>query len=264
MVTMVYGYSRELEAEADHRAVDRLTQAGRDPRQMIRMFAILDDKLEPVPVPRFFNDHPKTKDRIAYLKKSLGVSEDIGPAIDKSYTERMRPAIVQNIQLDLDGRLFRSAVAGAERLAAAYPNDAQALYRLGESYLSLGPRRTRLTEAELTDAALRRNYGRTRKLTEDEDTKALAALPEGRAEMEANWRKAEEAFQKAAALDPSLPEPQFGLGSLYQQMGKAELAIAAYRRSAELSTKPAERQRAERRIAELAKRQQSQSQGESK
>jgi predicted Zn-dependent protease len=119
MVTMVYGYSRQLEAEADRNAVDRVRQAGRDPMQLIRTFAIMEQKLEPEPVPYLLRDHPKTKDRIDDLKRILGVNQDAAPGSDSGYLNRMRPVILQNIQLDLDSRRFRSAVSAAERLAAA-------------------------------------------------------------------------------------------------------------------------------------------------
>ena len=66
----IYGYSRDLEREADLTAMDHLKRAGRDRAQVVRLLSIFDDKLEPEPVPIFYNDHPRTKYRITYLKKS--------------------------------------------------------------------------------------------------------------------------------------------------------------------------------------------------
>jgi predicted Zn-dependent protease len=264
IATMVYGYSRQLEEEADRNAVDRVRQAGRDPMQIIRMFAIMDQRLEPEPVPYTFRDHPPIKERIAYLKEVLGADRDVAPGSDGGYLDRMRTVILQNIQLDLDSRRFRSAVAAAERLATAHPDDPAALYWLGESYRSLGPRQPRLTVRELTDGGLRTGYRHTVRRTEEEDTQSLSGTPEGRAALEANQGKAEELFRKASAIDPSLPETYLGLGALYEEQGKPDEAIRTYRKYIDLSKRPAEKERVERRIEELKKRSQAAPKGESK
>lgn len=256
IVAMVYGYSRQLEEEADRNTVDRVRQAGRDPMQIVRMFAIMDQRLEPEPVPFFFSTHPKIKDRIGYLKGVLGADRDVAPASDGGYLDRTRGVLLQNIQLDLDTRRFRSAVAAGERLVAAHPDDPVALFWLGESYRSLGPRQPRLTERELTDAGLRTGYRQTVHRTEEEDTKSLSGTPEGRAALQANQRKAEELLQRASAIDPSLPDTYFGLGTLYAQQGKPEEAISAYRKYIDLTKQPAAKERAGRRIEELNKRSQ--------
>jgi predicted Zn-dependent protease len=253
ILDLEYGYSREIEEEADRIGLERLKGAGRDPAQLVRMFEILDDKLEPEPVPRFFLDHPRTKDRIVYLKEAIGLDRDVPARDDPGYADRMRPAILQNIQLDLDSRRFRSAVAAAERLAAAHPEDPVALYWLGESYRALGPREPRLTQEQASDGALRKGYKQTEKRTEAEDDKALAATPEGRKALEANQRKAEEFLRQAASLDASLSGPYFGLGALYQQQGKKEQAVEAYKKCIELSKRPGEKGLAQRRLEGLTK-----------
>ena len=53
IVDMIYGYSRELEEDADRTGVERMKGAGLDPAQIVRVLEILDDKLEPEPVPPF-------------------------------------------------------------------------------------------------------------------------------------------------------------------------------------------------------------------
>jgi tetratricopeptide (TPR) repeat protein len=212
---------------------------------------VLDEKLEPEPVPRFFWTHPRTKDRVAYLREMAGVTTDPDPREDVQYVDRMRPVIEQNIQLDLDSRRYRSAVAAAQRVAAAHPDDAVALYWLGESYRLLGPRDPRLSEAEQTDAGLRSGYGKMRRRTEEEDNAELAKTPEGRAALERNRRKAGELLAKTATLNPFFADPQFALGALYEEQGKPEQAIEAYQKYVELSTKPSARDRGQRRIDAL-------------
>jgi len=253
IVDMVYGYSRQLEEEADKIGLERLKGSGRDPAQMVRMFEILDEKLEPEPVPRLLWDHPRLKDRIAYLKEMLGSNATVEPRNDPAYLGWSRPALMQNIQLDLDCRRFRSAVAAGERLVAARRDDAVALYWLGESYRALGPHKPLLTKDESTDGGLRKGYGKEQKRTEQEDAKALLATPEGRETLAANQEKAEQLLRRAAAVDPSLPGPEFSLGALYEQQGKSGQAMESYRKCIELSTQPADRRRAELRLEELRK-----------
>lgn len=151
---------------------------------MIRMFELLDEKLENEPVPRFFWDHPRLKDRIGYLKQALGINALPPPEHDPEYVHRNRAAFLQNIQLDLDSR----------RLVAALPADSTALYWLGKSYRLLGPRRPTRKPEETTDAALRRGYKNERRLTEGEETAKIAATPEGRSPRPkatpTGWRRA--------------------------------------------------------------------------
>jgi predicted Zn-dependent protease len=251
IIGMVFSYSRELEEEADRIGFERLKGAGRDTAEMVRMMQIMDEKLEPEPVPRFFWTHPRTKDRIAYLKEMAGLTADPLPRADVQYADRMRPVIEQNIQLDLDSRRYRSALAAAQRVARAHPDDAVAMYWLGESYRLLGPREPRLSEAEQTDAGLRSGYGKMQRRTEAEDNAELAKTPDGRAALERNQRQAEELLTKTMALNPSFADPHFALGALYEERGKPEQAIEAYQKYVELSLQTSARDRAERRIAAL-------------
>ncbi len=144
-------------------------------------------------------------------------------------------------------------MSGAQRLESAYPNDATAIYWLGESYRSLGPRDVRLTGRELEPDAQRAAYRQEKDRTEQDEAARLAATPEGRATLESNRRTAEELFRKASGVDPALPEPYFGLGTLYEQLGKAEAAVEAYRKYIELCQQPADRERAKRRVEALTR-----------
>jgi Flp pilus assembly protein TadD len=139
-------------------------------------------------------------------------------------------------------------------LVAGYPNGAVAIFWLGESYRVLGPRQERLTERELTREGMRASYKQTTRRTEQDEANWLASTPEGKAALEANQKKSEELFRKAASIDPTLPEPYFGLGSLLEQQGKKEQAAEAYRRYIDLCQKPADKERAKRRLEELTKR----------
>jgi predicted Zn-dependent protease len=251
VIFSVYGYSREFEREADLNGLERLRQSGRDSTQLVRVFTLLDRKLEPEPVPFFWRDHPKTQQRIAYLKDALGLKNEAPARMDPAYIDRMRPVFLQNIQMDLDGRCFRSAVAAAQRLVDAKPNDPEALFWLGESYRSLGPRNPDLNEMEITDSGQRKAYKNMIRQTEQEENTQLSQTPQGRAALEANQREAERLYNRSADIDPGLAQPRLGLGMLYEQQQNVQLALAAYRKYLELSPQAADRERVERRMAAL-------------
>ena len=253
LMDAVLGYRRDYEEQADQSAVEQMKKAGRDPVQLARFSLILDEKIEPQPIPFLRHDQPVLRDRVNYLKRLVGVQQDPGPGEDGGYVARVKSVILQDIQLDLNTRQFRSAVAGAQRLQSASPNDALAIYWLGESYRSLGPRDVRLTGRELKPDAQRTEYREEAGRSEQEEAARLAATPEGKAALVTNQRMAEDLFRQASGVDPSLAEPYFGLGALYEQQGKREAAVEAYRKYIELCPQPADRERAKRRVDELTR-----------
>ena len=241
----VSGYSRQFEEAADRAAVERMKGTGRDPAQLQRLFEIQGDVLEPAEVGN------TARDRVSYLKTLLGGAKTIGGAPDAAYLDRLRPLFLQDIQLDLDTQQYRRGVAGARRIATAYPDDAVAAYWLGEAYRFLGPRTERPSNEEL--ATWDRFAARRVPLPVVQNERAsLAATSKGEATLKENLQKAEGLFRKAERLDPTFAEPYFGLGSLYAELGKKEEAIEAYRKYMELATQPYDRDRAGRRIDALA------------
>jgi tetratricopeptide (TPR) repeat protein len=163
----------------------------------------------------------------------------------------MRPLILHNLQLDLSGRRYRSAVLGASRLVESRPQDAEALYWLGEAYRALGPRRARLSPDELGYWSQRRAYLDEHNRTEEDQAKRLSAKPEGLAALRENQAKAKECFEKAVALDPASAPAQLGLGMLYQDQGKSAEALASYARYLQLAPDAPDRLRVERRVEAL-------------
>jgi len=250
VIASVYGYSRELEASADDQGLQRLRQSRHDPAQMIRMFALLDERLEPEPVPLFWRSHPKIQKRIAVLRQSLGITAEVPPTPQPEYLERVRAVVLQDIRLDLDSRAFRTAVATSQRLVNADPKDGEALYWLGESYRQLGPREPVLTSAEKTDSGQRKAYRTLLRMTEQEENEKLLKTPQGRATLAANQARAETLFKQAS----DFPAAYLGLGSLYQQQAKLDAALSAYRTYLEHAPQAPDRERVERRIRELTQK----------
>jgi tetratricopeptide (TPR) repeat protein len=245
-----HGYGPIMEEEADRTALERMKQAGRDPAQLVRTLVLMDIRLDPEPVSVSWHDHPAV--RILYLRKALALTRDAPPGADGGYVERMRPVLLQNIQLGLESRCFRGALAAAQRLVQATPDNPDGLFWLGESYRALGPRSPLPSSAELDRwgqrAAARQSAGRT----EEEENRRLVSAAEGLAALAENRRKAEEAYRKAVALDATQARPYLGLGMLYEQEGKAEAALAAYRKYLEMSPSGADKDRVERRMSALS------------
>ncbi len=248
----MYGYSQAMERDADLQGLQRLKSTGRDARQIVRFFSIMDERLEPQPVPYIWRDHPRNQQRIAYLKEALGIAADVPAGADADYPRRMRPVFIQNIRLDLDCRAFRSAAAGAARLVDSQPHDAEALYWLAESYRSLGPRKLVLDAAELTDSGQRKAYRKMVRATEQEEAAALAKTPEGKAALETNQRQAGNYYHLALEADSTFAEAHIGLGILYQDQNNSVGAIAEYRKYLDLAPHGPDRERVERRLAELS------------
>lgn len=239
ILAAVAGYPQDIEEEADRTALGLLKAAGRDPVPFARLLLLINEKLEPEPRP-FWKNQPPIERRLSALKASAGIDADPQPGPDGGYVGGKRPLLLENIQLDLGARRFRSAVAAASRLVNAAPSDAVALFWLGESYRLLGPRPGRLVGPDVYRTAARE--------TEQQEADRLLHTNEGRAALEAHYRTAEELFRKAAAIDPAYPDPHFGHAELCEAQGRKDDAVAAYRRYIDLTREPAARERANRRI----------------
>jgi len=76
MVATMYGYSRDLEREADIKGIDMMISAEYAPQEMIQVMKLLDRDLEGENIRLFYNDHPSLDERIKYLTGYLGARAD--------------------------------------------------------------------------------------------------------------------------------------------------------------------------------------------
>jgi tetratricopeptide (TPR) repeat protein len=245
------GYKSDFEQAADLAALDALHTLGKDQAQYLRLLNMFAEPLDPDAQLVTSRDYAKPQQRAARLRArfpTLAAATDTGA---DGYLERAAAAIAHDVPLAIEARRFHSAVAAAERLATAHPGNVEALVLLGQAYYATGPRAARPTGDEAKETAQRNAKRETQQETAEEESRRLAATGEGRANLAANYGKAEEWFQKAAALAPASPQPHLGLGILYQDQGKREMAIAEYKKFLELAP-TADRPRVERRLAELS------------
>src|SRR6266849_9971529 len=76
VIATMYGYSRELEREADLKGIDMMIAAEYAPEEMVKMQKVLKQDIEGEEIRYFYNDHPALQERINYLSSHLGGRAD--------------------------------------------------------------------------------------------------------------------------------------------------------------------------------------------
>jgi len=240
VISTIFGYSREMEHEADEYAVNTLQVEGYDLREFSRGFELLrkgpevDLSKEPV----FWASHPKLADRVQFVAEK---AEQLQPShaslrIGQSeYRAATRNVIRHNAGLALMLGRPRTAAAIAQRLIAEEPDNANNYALLGDAYRTLGARTPIPDDGEQTDEAKNEARKRMRKMTVTEYDKALLADPKGEERWEANAVLSEETYHKALAMDPNNANAHRGLGFLYEKKGQRAAAGDEFKRYLELS-----------------------------
>src|SRR5450631_83159 len=240
VVSTMFGYSRELEHEADVYAVNALQLRGYDLREFSRGFELLrrgpevDLSKEPV----FWASHPKLADRVKYVaSKAAQLQPDVTSLRigEAGYRVATKSAIRNNANLALMLGRPRTAAATAQRLIAEEPNNADNLALLGDAYRNLGARTPIPLDEELTDEAKKEARKHIRKMTMVEYDKALLANAHGAERWEANAALSEETYRKALAMDPNNANSHRGLGFLYERKDQHTTATEEFKKYLELA-----------------------------
>jgi predicted Zn-dependent protease len=198
-IASVYGYSQDLEREADQEGFQLMVRAGYDPREAPKLFMHLKQWVEEEkkPEPFFLNTHPRLVERIESYEEILrregaalarGGPLRIGEEVFLVHTRRL---ILDNALLDLQGGRFLQARRGLQKFLALNPEDAPGHYFLAESY-------RRQNDPTLHPEAIR-------------------------------------LYEGAIALDSEYADPYRGLGTLYYQAGQPGQAAQALERYLELT-----------------------------
>ena len=258
LVESVYGYSRELESQADRDGLAAMTVAGYNPHAMAVAFELLDQDrtLEYEPRPTFYHDHPdlikRREEALAFANANTPTGARLGLKTD--YVNAVAPAIVFNINADIESRRPRSAVARATRLVNAFPGDPQYQVLLGDSYRTLGAKTIVPTPDELTPDGESKQRRQVLKMTEEEEQKALLKTPESQVTLRENQAKAEKAFLAAIERNPEYALAYRELGFLYQDESRFADAAINYRHYLQLVAGTSlDRLRIGRRLAEVEK-----------
>jgi predicted Zn-dependent protease len=260
MMATIYGYSRDLEREADLKGVDMMISAEYSPEEMVNVMKLLDKDLEGENIRLFYNDHPALDERIKYLSSYLGARADRVThqmELNKeraAYFQNMEPAMRHDIQLAINAGRVRSAVYLAQRLVDFHA-DSENLFWLAESYRVLGPRAPQLTEKELTNSAKKDASKKREKRTMEEEERELLATPAGQENWQKHQRMAEELYQRSLNAENPAPVAHRGLGMLYEKLDRRTEAAAEYEKYLELLPAANDRQRIQRRIETLKEKQ---------
>ncbi len=255
VVESVYGYSREMESQADHDGLAAMTVAGYDPRAMAVAFELLDQdrNLEYEPRQTFYHDHPKLITRegeVLAFADSVKL-EGARTGSKQDYLAAVAPAIVSDINTDLESRRARTAVARATRLVKAFPGEPQYKMLLGEAYRALGAKTTLPTPDELTEEGASQQRKQVLKMTEEQEQQKLLSTPEGRATLQQNQAAAEKLFLAVVQEQPDFALAYRDLGFLCEEEARYSEAAANYRRYLQLAPSTSlDRLRIERRLAQ--------------
>src|SRR5215467_4482994 len=233
MVATIYGYSRDLEREADLKGIDMMISAEYAPEEMVNVMKLLDKDIEGENIRLFYNDHPALDERIKYLSSYLGarantVTHQMELNRERTaYFQQMEPVMRHDLQLAINAGRFRSAVYLAERLVDFHA-DSENLFWLAEGYRTLGPRSPQLTEKELTNDAMKDAAKKHQKRTIEEEERELLATPDGKANWERHQQKAEELYLRALNAQNPVAVAHRGLGMLYEKLDRRADAVTEY------------------------------------
>ena len=256
MIATIYGYSRDLEREADLKGVDMMISAEYSPEEMVNVMKLLDKDIEGENIRLFYNDHPALGERIKYLSSYLGARADrVTHQMElnrerAAYFRNMESVMRHDIQLAINAGRARSAVYLAQRLVD-FEADSENLFWLAESYRALGPRTQQLTEKDLTNSAKKDASKKRERRTIEEEERELLATPEGQENSQKHQQMAEDLYKRALNTENPAPVAHRGLGMLYEKLGRGSDAVAEYEKYVELSPTAIDRGRIQKRIEAL-------------
>ncbi len=256
VMATIYGYSRELEREADLKGVDMMISAEYSPEEMVNVMKLLDKDIEGENIRLFYNDHPSLEERIKYLSGYLGARADrVTQQMElnrerAAYFRSMEPVMRHDLQLAINAGRARSAVYLAQRLVDFHA-DSENLFWLAEAYRTLGPRAPQLTEKELTNSAKKDASKKREKRTVEEEERDMLATPAGKENWQRHQQLAEEFYRRALNAENPVPVAHRGLGMLYEKLERGSDAAMEYEKYLELSPSAIDRGRIQRRIEVL-------------
>jgi predicted Zn-dependent protease len=135
--TSMFGFSRELETEADQVGFQRLLQAAYDVREAPRVFEHLlrEVQSEEIQEPYFFATHPKLKDRIDNMTRLSSRAVGGGDGNDRAaYARTVQQARLDNLENMLSMGRAKQALLMLEDAQHAAELPPHAPYYLGEAY----------------------------------------------------------------------------------------------------------------------------------
>ncbi|HJP95134.1 MAG TPA: M48 family metalloprotease [Pyrinomonadaceae bacterium] len=249
----VFGYSRDLEREADKEGLNTMTAAGYAPQGMVNSFKALQKDIEGEIVNSFYSDHPKLEERVNYTSSAISptakkLSEEEAKTARSDYLAFMETIDRHDLELALNEARFRSAVFIGKKLLELHPESSTNTFLLAEAYRMLGPRTAELPPKETTSGAKKKATKFRSKHTLEEQEIELMKTPEGQQAWKSNASEAERLYLKALEIDRFNAVAHRGLGMLLEKLGRKEEAASEYSKYLELQPNAVDSERFRRRL----------------
>lgn len=225
LISSMYGYSRDLEQEADINGYELMLRAGYDVREMPVLFEILGQDFEGLN-PRMngkWSTHPDLILRGQYtaeLAASTSAEQIARLSLGgDDFRTRVRPLALDTVRDYILDDYPKSALELAGDLVEEDPGYAAGWVALGHSYVALGARSEYVAEAPLTDKEKKAQVKIRYKLTRDELRAAAEKSPQAKTNIERNLTAGADAYLTALKLDENAAEAHAGLGEIYLRRG---------------------------------------------
>ena len=227
--TSVYGFSRELEQEADDHGASILLASRYDPHALPEMLDTLSQDYEGLDprLPTIWSTHPETRAR-AETSRALVASMPKRERSIGAFEPGVLGVRTLTIQDYIRDDYPQTALALADELAKRYPNDARLQQLLADAWQGLGAQPRIEDPAALSNSDKKHNLKDHARKTHEQRLAEQLATETGRAAYEANLARAEQIYRHVLEIDPSYAVAYRGLGEVYEQQKRDRDAAAAY------------------------------------
>ena len=228
LTASMYGFSRELEQEADDHAVPLMVASPYDTQALPEIYGVLARDYEGI-TPRMatiWSTHPQLEARAARTREQVA-GAPAGRRDTEEFDGIVFPIRTMTIRDYIQDDYPRTAVALAENLAARYPERPELIQLTGDAWAAMGPL-TELDDQELSNRERARNANRRVTRTRQERAARLLETPEGQEALRANLGRARSAYERALELDANYAPAHRGLGEVAERLGEPRAAAAAY------------------------------------
>ena len=224
----VFGFSRELEQEADNRAAELLTASRFDPQALPEVFDILAQDYEGLMprMPTVWSTHPEVRARAETARK-LVEGLPTRPRDPTRYESLVLPLRLLTIRDYIQDDYPQTALALAESTLARYPSDAGLMHMVGDAWQAMGAQ-SRIDATQISESDKRSNRRERIRRTREQRLAEDLETPEGKAAYASNLANAEEHYRRALEADPQFAPAYRGLGEVYEQLERDRDAAAAY------------------------------------
>lgn len=207
IVSSLYGYSQDLESDADKEGFKMMVNQGYDIKEAPKLFERLKEFIEDEEIkqPFFFSTHPKVASRIKSYEQLI--KESPNPVIDEKknnaifYGILINQLIVDDLVLCLENGMFKTAEKLIEKFISKNATDARGYFYLGELN--------------------RQRQDHDKKVKERDKVK--------------DYPKAIEAYDKAIALNPGYGQAFREKARVLEKQGNIDEAKITFRKYLELN-----------------------------